>query len=167
MKSMPEECDDILNTYVSAPPPREGKIVVEEPIHTCNNSEACDKHKAVKWLADLRSSFNGDIPDSEVLALYETMLMELRYLKIMGDSATFYQNALCALVERAGGSVYVTPGEIARAQQNGVLSPEVDAEGNTLFKFNTMEKEIANAQARRDRLQAMEDAEVKRNRWPS
>jgi hypothetical protein len=115
--------------------------------HVCTCAEACDVHRAQRWIKALRE---GGYPETDLLDTYLLLCQQARMSAAAGNTIDLYQGALTALVKRAGGMVLIEAEEMIPDGQ--ILNPDVDkATEAVILKLSSANEIVAEAKAALDK----------------
>ena len=115
--------------------------------HTCTCAEACDVHRAQRWIKALKE---GDYPETDLLDTYLLLCQQARMVAASGNTIDLYQGALTALVKRAGGMLVIEAEEMI--PDGKILNPDVDASTEAvILKLSSVNEIVAEAKAALDK----------------
>jgi hypothetical protein len=121
--------------------------------HKCTPGEACDVHRAKRWIAKLKE---GNFPDEDLEAFYLLLLSQCRIAAAVGNTIDLYQGALTALTRRAGGMIVIASDEMV--PDGRILNPDVDPKTEAVsFRLSSLEEMTKEIKATIDKAAALEE----------
>jgi len=120
--------------------PLDNKIEVVEFPHICDSSEACDEHRAARWVARMREQ---GYPDAGLMECYKALCAHTRFMGAAQQSVTGYHKIIAAVMQRRGGTLSLSSQELEEA--TGTLTVAVDEAGNHVFNLQPPTTETQDA----------------------